>query len=235
VIPIIQIDKLTVSASLGSKLTHLQNLTVDISVRHSLVIGGQMFPSSPQDLIVMINDLPNLRNLHLSALPCRRLNYFSLPLYPFLQYLRPLALTTLHLHGLCDTSPLLSPFLSSLLCLQSLSLHFTPILEGNNKPWRDMFVSLKYPLSRPTLKTLVLKFDGCNAFELASRYVRTGSTGLDDGSESEDEDEDEDEIEDEENWLPVREEMLDCLAEIMPHYHDQVFRRCVLGYDKIEY
>jgi hypothetical protein len=225
VIPRIQIDRLRISPSLGSKLTHLQDLNISISVSHQEILGQQVFPSSPQDLLVMVNDLPNLHTLRMSSWPVQHLNHYSLPLYPFLQYLRPLGLKTLHLHSLCDTSPLLAPFLSALPLLQTLSLDFVLIQERENKPWRDMFLALKGPLSRPALQTLVIEIEYNDAFQLASRFIRTGSLGVDGDPESEYE----------EKWMPGREEMLDCLAGFMPDYHPRCFERRGMGHYRSGY
>jgi hypothetical protein len=238
-IPIVQIDKLRVSPSRSSKLTHLQDLAIIISVRDQELLGQQIYPTSPLDLFVMIDDLPNLHTLHLSTWPSQRLNHYSLPLYSFLPYLRPLALKTLHIHSLCDTSPLLIPFLSSLPLLQTLSLGFIVVAENvKNKPWRDQFLALKPLVSRPTLNKFVMTIDYDDAFQLASRLITAEckvESRNDDESENGDESENDDESKDDERRIPGREKMLDCLAKHMPNYHWQSPRRYIAGSHKREY
>jgi hypothetical protein len=226
-IPIVQIDRLRISPSLGCKLSHLQDLAIIISIHDQELLGQQIYPSSPPDLSVMINDLPNLHTLHLSTWPLQRLNHYSLPLYPFLPYLRPLALKNLHIHSLCDTSPLLVSFLSSLPLLQTLSLGFIVIRERVNDPWRDQFLALRPLVSRPALKKFVMTIDYDDAFQSASRLISADRT---------DESSNDDESEDDERRIPGREEMLDCLAKHMPNYHWHGPRCCcITGSHRREY
>jgi hypothetical protein len=226
-IPIVQIDKLRISPSLGSKLTHLQDLAIIISVRDQELIGQQIYPSSPSDLFLMINDLPNLHTLHLSTWPLQRSNRYSLPLYPFLPYLGPLALTTLYIHSLCDTSSLLIPFLASLPLLHTLSLGFIVIRERDNKPWRDQLLALKPLVLRPTLNEFIMTVDYNDAFQSASQLIAAECT---------DESRNDDENEEDERRIPGREEMLDCLAKHMPNLHWHGPRCCCsTGSHKREY
>jgi hypothetical protein len=253
-VPIIQVDKLRVSKTLGARLTHLQHLTLTIT------LGARRTRDlPPQDLLAMINTIPNLHILDLSTSPHKRLHHSSLPLYYFLEHFKFLAVETLHLSSLCGTSPLLAPFLASLPRLKTLSLHFTPILERSypawrrlllspedpleevtsHLTWREMFLSLEPVLSRAGLCTLDLKIDGYDAFELISMYERRRFAVFDEeeqrhdeqsqDEQSEDEQSEDEQNENEERHQPSsklsRMEMLDRLAEIMPHYHHSVFRK----------
>jgi hypothetical protein len=268
-VPIIQVDKLRVSQTLGAKLTHLQHLTLTIT------LGARRTRDlPPHDLLAMIHTIPNLHTLDLSTSPHQRLHHSSLPLYYFLEHFKSLAVETLHLSSLCGTSPLLAPFLASLPRLKTLFLHFTPILEmpypawrrllsspedpleevTSHLTWREMFLSLKPVLSRPELCTLDIKIDGYDAFELISRYGHRKFTVFNEeeqrhdvqsqdeqshdeqshdeqsqDEQSEDEQSEYEQNEDEQTHQPssklIRMEMLDRLAEIMPHYHHSVFRK----------
>lgn len=217
-LPVIQLDKLNVSAALGSKLTHLTHLTLTLSLSHC--IRPDFSPSTPC-ILAMINSLPNLPHLNLSTSPHKRLMHSSLSLYPYLLSLNPSrSLTSLHLRGLGDTDPCLPPFLSSLLSLSTLSLHFTPITQSSNGPWRTLFYSLTPILCSPSLSTLTLVFDNRNACDFAARHIRTGTTGFDHDSESEDE---------ETRYHPSRREMLETLKQILPNYTRHVFGKCCHG------
>jgi hypothetical protein len=277
-VPIIQVDKLRVTKTLGAKLTHLRHLTLTIT------LGARRHRNAPPlDLLAMINTIPNLHTLDLSTSPHKRLHHSSLPLYYFLEHLESLAVETLHLSYLCGASPLLVPFLASLPRLETLSLHFTPIKvmpyqayrdalvslddpleEIPNITWREMFLSLKPVLSRPGLCTLDIKIDGYDAFELISRYERKKFTVFDEEEQRHDEQSQDEQSQDEQSQDEQshdeqshdeqshdepsqdeqsedeqsgneeihqsssklsRTEMLDRLAEIMPHYISSVFRK----------
>lgn len=105
-----------------------------------------------------------------------------------------------------------------------------------------MFLSLKPALCKPSLKNLDVQVDGRDAFELASTLLRKRPFEIQ-GLEGENwwySDDEEDEEDEEDNWdecngykrkekesiTLTREQMLKRLAEIMPHYHRQVFRTC---------
>jgi hypothetical protein len=230
-IPIIQVDKLKVSPTLGAKLIHLRDLTIrfGIDVRRIPI-------SSTPDICLLINKLPHLETLHLSTFPHERLNPLSLPLNIFFPYLHPSqGLRFLQLHSVCDTTASLAPFLAALPRLESLAISFIVIRERNYEPWRNMFMALIPVMTRQTLKSLDMRIDQYDAFKLAARILHEEIYG-----EDEEEDEgDEVDTEDEEDEIHRRErqereirerigrrEMLEVLAKRMPHYHDTVFRTC---------
>jgi hypothetical protein len=122
-LPIIQIDKLKVSPTLGAKLIHLRDLTI----RFGIHVRRVPISSTP-DMCLLINKLPHLETLHLSTFPLERLNALSLPLNMFLPYMcPPEGLRCLQLHSVCDTTASLAPFLASLPRLESLAISFIPL------------------------------------------------------------------------------------------------------------
>ncbi|KAG9692243.1 hypothetical protein KCU95_g3387, partial [Aureobasidium melanogenum] len=223
IIPVIQIDNLKISPTLGCSLKHLQHLEVTISLaKHQFSCPPQL---SELDLISFINHIPALRHLELTTWPVERLIGSSLSLHLFLPRLKPLQLESLHLHNLCDASSDLVPFLEPLKILKTLSLYFVVIKEKKNKPWRDMLLGLKDVLSR--VRDSEMYIDHWDAFEL-SKMLQSKSSETPD-----DEDLNDDKYWDDNAWRKSekleKNDMLEVLAQTMPHYHDSVFRTCRMG------